>query len=121
MNAADTIAWLREQADRAPTDAMRSGMIKAAATLLRLRSNLKTAVSQRNEYQAKYLAVKERNAQLEEELKAEMYRHDRLQDFEVAEAEELARLYQKLGDDAKKWRFEPRMLPGDQKEVKTNE
>lgn len=22
-----------------------------------------------------------------------------------------ARLYQKLGDDAKKWRFEPRMLP----------
>lgn len=33
----------------------------------------------------------------------------------------VARLYQKLGDDAKKWRFEPRMLPGDQKEVKTNE
>lgn len=23
----------------------------------------------------------------------------------------VARLYQKLGDDAKKWRFEPRMLP----------
>lgn len=23
----------------------------------------------------------------------------------------IARLYQKLGDDAKKWRFEPRMLP----------
>lgn len=23
----------------------------------------------------------------------------------------MARLYQKLGDDAKKWRFEPRMLP----------
>ena len=23
-----------------------------------------------------------------------------------------ARLYQKLGEDAKKWRFEPRMLPG---------
>lgn len=22
-----------------------------------------------------------------------------------------ARLYQKIGDDAKKWRFEPRMLP----------
>lgn len=23
----------------------------------------------------------------------------------------VARLYQKIGDDAKKWRFEPRMLP----------
>ena len=23
-----------------------------------------------------------------------------------------ARLYQKIGDDAKKWRFEPRQLPG---------
>ena len=28
-----------------------------------------------------------------------------------------ARLYQKLGDDAKKWRFEPRMLPEPPKEV----
>lgn len=28
----------------------------------------------------------------------------------------VARLYQKLGDDAKKWRFEPRMLPNDGKE-----
>lgn len=33
----------------------------------------------------------------------------------------VARLYQKLGDDAKKWRFEPRMLSDDGKEVKTNE
>lgn len=33
----------------------------------------------------------------------------------------VARLYQKLGDDAKKWRFEPRMLPEPVKEVKTNE
>ena len=24
----------------------------------------------------------------------------------------VARLYQKIGDDAKKWRFEPRQLPG---------
>lgn len=28
----------------------------------------------------------------------------------------VARLYQKIGDDAKQWRFEPRMLPD--KEVK---
>lgn len=28
-----------------------------------------------------------------------------------------ARLYQKLGDDAKKWRFEPRMLPEVEMEV----
>lgn len=30
----------------------------------------------------------------------------------------VARLYQKLGDDAKKWRFEPRMLPEPAKEDK---
>lgn len=27
----------------------------------------------------------------------------------------MARLYQKLGDDAKKWRFEPRVLPEEKK------
>lgn len=30
----------------------------------------------------------------------------------------VARLYQKIGDDAKKWRFEPRMLPDEVKEEK---
>lgn len=29
----------------------------------------------------------------------------------------VARLYQKIGDDAKKWRFEPRMLPDEVKEA----
>lgn len=37
-------------------------------------------------------AQQTRIAQLEAELKEEMYRHDRVQDFEVAEAQELAKL-----------------------------
>ena len=36
--------------------------------------------------------------QLEEELKEEMYRHDRVQDFEVAEAQELARVKGQLDE-----------------------
>ena len=34
--------------------------------------------------------------------------------FDISEdtpALAVARLYQKIGDDAKKWRFEPRMIP----------
>jgi hypothetical protein len=37
-------------------------------------------------------SLKEKIAQLEQELKDERYRHDRLQDFEVAEAEQLRQL-----------------------------
>lgn len=37
--------------------------------------------------------------QLEAELKEEMYRHDRVQDFEVAEAQELAKLRQERWDE----------------------
>ena len=92
MNAPEIITWLREQAKRVPEEVHKRGMIEAAAILERLRNNLKTAVAQRNEFQEKYWAEKERSARLEAELKAEMHRHDRLQDFEVAEAAELAKV-----------------------------
>lgn len=64
MNTPDIITWLRDQAIRAPEDVLKRGLNRAADKL----------------------------EELTAELKAEMYRHDRLQDFEVAEAEELARL-----------------------------
>lgn len=64
MNTPEIITWLREQAIRMPEDVHKRGMIRAADKL----------------------------EELSEELKAEMHRHDRLQDFEVAEAQELARL-----------------------------
>lgn len=69
MNVADTITWLRDQAIRAPTDVLKRGMTQAAAMMERLRNNLKTAVAQRNEYQEKYLAERERNAVMAAELK----------------------------------------------------
>lgn len=64
MNTPEIISWLREQAKRVPEEVHRRGMIEAA----------------------------DRLEELSEDLKAEMHRHDRLQDFEVAEAQELARL-----------------------------
>lgn len=67
----NSITWLRDQAIRMPEEVHKRGMIRAADTME---------------------ALAQRNAQLGEELKDEMYRHDRLQDFEVAEADELARV-----------------------------
>lgn len=64
MNTHDIITWLRDKLPYAPDHAWKNVMSAAAAKL----------------------------EELEEELKTEMYRHDRLQDFEVAEAEELARI-----------------------------
>lgn len=64
MNTPEIITWLREQAKRVPEEVHKRGMIEAA----------------------------DRLEELSEDLKAEMHRHDRLQDFEVAEAQELARL-----------------------------
>lgn len=92
MNTPEIITWLRDQAKRVPEDVHKRGMIQAAAILERLRNNLKIAVAQRNEYQENYWAEKERSDRLEAELKAEMHRHDLLQDFEVAEAKELKNL-----------------------------
>lgn len=61
MNTNDIIAWLRDQSMRAPEDVLKRGMIRAADAL----------------------------EELATELKNEMYRHDRHQDFEAAEAQEL--------------------------------
>lgn len=65
MNANDIITWLRDQAIRMPEDVHKRGMIEAAVILERLRNNLKIAVDQRNDYQEKYWAEKERSAVLE--------------------------------------------------------
>ena len=63
MNTKDIVAWLRHRDVCPQDDILKRGMIVAADKI----------------------------EELEAELKAEMHRHDRLQDFEVAEAEELAR------------------------------
>ena len=65
MNTPELITWLRDQAIRMPEEVHKRGMIEAAAILERLRNNLKIAVAQRNEYQEKYWAEKERSAVLE--------------------------------------------------------
>lgn len=70
MKTNDIVQWLRDQAIRAPEDVLKRGMTQAADKI----------------------------EELEEELSAEMYRHDRLQDFEVAESEELAQLKARSAD-----------------------
>lgn len=67
MTTTDTkqiIIWLRDKAKGAPDHAWQHMMNAAADTL----------------------------SELQEELKNEMHRHDRLQDFEVAEAQQLAEI-----------------------------
>lgn len=64
MKTEQIVNWLRDQAMRMPEDVHKRGMKRAA----------------------------DRLEELDAELRAEMYRHDRLQDFEVAEAQELAKI-----------------------------
>lgn len=99
MTPNDIITWLRDKLPYAPDHAWKNVMSAAADKLEELEERRRFAAVQALLLADDKEQLEERVAQLEAELKAEMYRHDRLQDFEVAEAEELRKLKAQLAKD----------------------